>query len=141
MFDKNADPNLFTHNSQMSALHIAACRMYPAIIELLLMNKRTKIDILSPLHGTPLHLACLVGSVKIVQQLLLNGACINVVNSKNRLPRDLTTNQRILYLIDKNEKRLETSFHTNGNDLDEMSFSTDGLTSQSFSKDIVENNS
>ena len=45
MFDKNADPNLFTHNSQMAALHIAACRMYPAIIELILMSKRAKIDI------------------------------------------------------------------------------------------------
>ena len=122
----------------MAALHIAACRMYPAIIELILMNKRARIDIFSPLHGTPLHLACFVGSVKIVQQLLLNGASINVVNSKNRLSRDLTSNQRILYLIDKNEKRLQTSFNTNGNDQEDMSFNADGQMSQSFSRDIVE---
>jgi ankyrin repeat protein len=64
----------------MAALHIAACRMYPAVIELILMNKRAKIDIQSPLHGTPLHIACLVGSVKIVQQLLLNGAGVKVYN-------------------------------------------------------------
>jgi ankyrin repeat protein len=51
----------------MAPLHIAACHMYPAIIELLLLNKKTNIEINSPLHGTPLHVACLVGSVKIVQ--------------------------------------------------------------------------
>ena len=73
-----------------------------------------------------------------MQQLLLNGASINVVNSKNRLPRDLTSNQRILYLIDKNEKRLQTSFNTNGNDQEDMSFNADGQMSQSFSRDIVE---
>ena len=90
------------------------------------MNKRSIIDIFSPLHGTPLHHAFFLGIVKIVQQLLDNGASINVVNSKNRLPRDLTSNQRILYLIDKNEKRLQTSFNTNGNDQEDMSFNADG---------------
>jgi len=93
----------------MAPLHIAACLMYPSIIELLLLNKKTDIEINSPLHGTPLHIACHVGSVKIVQQLLLNGASINAVNSKNKLPRDLTSNQRIQYLIDRQETRLQTS--------------------------------
>jgi len=92
MFERDADPNLLTHNSQMAGLHIAASRMYPAIIELLLLNKRTEIDIYSPLHGTPLHVACMVSSVKIVQQLLLNSASICAVNGKNKLPRDLTNN-------------------------------------------------
>ena len=67
MFEQEANPNLFTHNTKMAPLHIAACHMYPAIIELLLLNKRTDIEISSPLHGTPLHVACQVGSVKIVQ--------------------------------------------------------------------------
>lgn len=66
LFEEQANPNLLTHNTQMAPLHIAACHMYPAIIELLLLNKKTNIEINSPLHGTPLHVACLVGSVKIV---------------------------------------------------------------------------
>lgn len=36
------------------------------IIELLLTYEKTEIDIMSPSHGTPLHLACRGGSVKIV---------------------------------------------------------------------------
>lgn len=66
MFEQQADPNLMTHNTQMAPLHIASCHMYPAIIELLLLNKQTDIEMCSPLHGTALHVACLVGSVKIV---------------------------------------------------------------------------
>jgi ankyrin repeat protein len=76
MFETQADPNLLTHNTQMTALHIAVSRMQPAIIELLLMNKRTDVNRHSPLHGTPLHTACRTGSLKIVQQLLLNKASI-----------------------------------------------------------------
>jgi ankyrin repeat protein len=113
MFDKKADPNLLTHNSQMAPLHIAACRMYPAVIELLLLDSRTNIEIYSPLHGTPLHVACAVGCGKIVQQLLLNNANISALNPKNRIPRELTSNQRILYLIDKSELRLKTLMSNN----------------------------
>lgn len=50
----------------MAPLHIAASRMYPSIIELLLLCKRTNIEVMSSLHGTPLHVACLTSSVKIV---------------------------------------------------------------------------
>ena len=41
IFENEDDPNVFTHNTQMSALHIAASRTQPAIIELLLLCKRT----------------------------------------------------------------------------------------------------
>ena len=66
MFEKNADPNLLTHNTTMAALHIAAVRMYPAMVELLLFNKRTDIEVFSPIHGTPLHLACATDNIKVV---------------------------------------------------------------------------
>jgi len=61
MFENAADPNVLTHNTQMAALHLAVTRMQPAIIELLLLNQKTNIDVMSPLHGTPLHTACNIG--------------------------------------------------------------------------------
>mmetsp|Transcript_17984 Transcript_17984/g.12917 ORF Transcript_17984/g.12917 Transcript_17984/m.12917 type:complete len:131 (+) Transcript_17984:327-719(+) len=89
----------------MGALHIAVSRTQPAVIELLLMNSEIDIDLLSPLHGTPLHTACRGSSVKIVQQLLLSNANINIKNAKNKTPKEVTKNQRIIYLIEKYEKR------------------------------------
>jgi ankyrin repeat protein len=50
----------------MSALHIAVQMKASEVIELLLTNEKTEIDIMSNIHGTPLHLACRGGSVKIV---------------------------------------------------------------------------
>lgn len=50
----------------MSSLHIAVQMKASEVIELLLTNERTEIDIMSSFHGTPLHLACRGGSVKIV---------------------------------------------------------------------------
>ena len=38
------------------------------------MCPQTQINLISELHGTPLHTACKSGSLKIVQQLLLNNA-------------------------------------------------------------------
>lgn len=45
LFEESSDPNLLTHNSQMAPLHIAVSRMYPTIIELLLLCKRTNIEV------------------------------------------------------------------------------------------------
>lgn len=103
----------------MSPLHIAVSRMQPAIIELLLMNKKTDVNIHSPLHGTPLHTACRTGSLKIVQQLLLNKANIaatceviqfvdGVRASKQVTPKEVTKDKRIIRLIEKYEQRLKT---------------------------------
>ena len=78
LFENEDDPNVLTHNTQMSALHIAVSRTQPAIIEMLLLCKRTQINLMSPLHGTPLHTACKAGHVKVVQQLLLFGANITL---------------------------------------------------------------
>lgn len=67
----------------------------------------------------------------------MSGASINVVNAKNRLARDLTNNQRILYLIERNEKTLQTSLDTNGNDEDKMTFNnSESFSSQSFESSL-----
>lgn len=67
IFDAKADPNLLTKETQMSALHLAVSIQQAEMIELLLTSDRTNIDLMSELHGTPLHVACKGGSVKIVQ--------------------------------------------------------------------------
>ena len=60
---------------------------------------------MSSLHGTPLHLACKIGNLKIVQRLLINGADITLKSQKNqKLAKDSTDNQRVKYLIEKYEK-------------------------------------
>lgn len=37
LFEGDSDPTLFTHNTQMSALHLAVSRGQPGIVELLLL--------------------------------------------------------------------------------------------------------
>ena len=41
LFKTQVDPNVLTHNTQMAALHIAVSRLQPAVVELLLLCKRT----------------------------------------------------------------------------------------------------
>jgi len=67
MFDCQADPNILSVDTQMTALHMAVQLLFSAIIELCLLNKKTNINLSSPLHGTALHLAARSGSVKTVQ--------------------------------------------------------------------------
>ena len=106
MFDAKADPNKLSEEGQMAPLHQAVQMKASDVIELLLTCDRTEIDVMSPSHGTPLHLACRGGSVKIVQQLLLNNADYTVKNSKGKVPKEVTKNQRIIYLIEKYEKKM-----------------------------------
>lgn len=51
----------------MGALHIAVHLKSTEIIELILTTEKSDINLLSPIHGTPLHVACRGGSVKIIQ--------------------------------------------------------------------------
>lgn len=66
LFDAKVDSNKLTEESQMSALHIAVQMKSSEVIELLLTCEKTDIDIMSSIHGTPLHLACRGGSVRLV---------------------------------------------------------------------------
>lgn len=51
----------------MGALHVAVNLQRPGMIDLTLMSDRTDVNLMSSLHGTPLHLACKIGNLKIVQ--------------------------------------------------------------------------
>lgn len=89
----------------MGVLHVAVNFQRNDLIDLILMSERTDINLMSSLHGTPLHLACRIGNLKIVQQLLINGADIFLKSLKNgKLAKDCTDNQRIVFLIEKYEK-------------------------------------
>ena len=50
----------------LAPLHIAAQNLCPQLIEVLLMHPKTDIELTSAQHGTVLHVACAVSSVKIV---------------------------------------------------------------------------
>ena len=48
------------------------------MVDLILMSELANINLISPPSGTPLHMASKIGNLKIVQQLLINGADINI---------------------------------------------------------------
>ena len=79
----------------MGALHIAVSRNYPAVVELLLLNRKTDLNLTSPLYGTPLHVAARSDSVKLVQQLLLYGASPASLDCKGLSPIQVTHSKRI----------------------------------------------
>jgi ankyrin repeat protein len=51
----------------MGILHVAVNLQRNDIIDLILMSQRIDINLMSSLHGTPLHLASKIGNIKIVQ--------------------------------------------------------------------------
>jgi ankyrin repeat protein len=62
----------------MGVLHIAVNFQRNDMIDLILMSQTVDINLMSSLHGTPLHLACKAGNLKIVQRLLIHGADITL---------------------------------------------------------------
>ena len=89
----------------MGVLHVAVNLMRNDMIALILMSERTDVNLMSSLHGTPLHMAAILGDLKMVQQLLVHGADFTLRSQKNgKLAKDSTDNQRVVYLIEKYEK-------------------------------------
>lgn len=88
----------------MGVLHVAVSYQRNDLIDLIMLSERADINLDSSLHGTPLHLACKFGNLKIVQKLLINGADITKKSAKGKLAKDMTDNQRIVFLIEKYEK-------------------------------------
>ena len=50
-------------------------------------------------------MACRLDEMQIVQRLLLSGADFTIRSAKNKVAKEVTKNQRIVYLIEKYEKR------------------------------------
>ena len=75
----------------MGVLHVAVNFQRNDMVDLIMMSEKADINLMSPLHGTPLHMACKIGNLKIVQQLLINGADITLI-MKGKLAKDNTAN-------------------------------------------------
>ena len=116
----------------MGVLHVAVNYQRHDLIDLILMAEATNVNLNSNLHGTPLHLACKIGNLKIVQQLLISGADFSIKSQKNgKLAKDCTDNQRIVFLIEKYEKlrALELTIGDDSNSSDELMSNDDRSTS------------
>ena len=50
------------------------------------------INAISEEFGTPLHVACKISNIKIVQKLILIGANIEIVDSKGKSAKNITDN-------------------------------------------------
>lgn len=90
----------------MGVLHLAIANQRMEMIDLIMMScEHADINLLSPSAGTPLHVACKTGNLKIVQKLILSGADILIKHPATGLvARETTNNQRIIFLLEKYEK-------------------------------------
>lgn len=68
----------------MSILHEAIYYNRRELVDFILMSsKSVDVNLMSPTYGNPLHIACKVGNIKVVQKLVLSGT--------NIVAPDLTT--------------------------------------------------
>ena len=107
LFDAKVDPNLLTIDTQLAALHIACQLKDLDIIDILLQCDKLDVNLCAPQKNgeTALHMACRLDEMQIVQRLLLSGADFTIRSAKNKVAKEVTKNQRIVYLIEKYEKR------------------------------------
>jgi hypothetical protein len=92
--------------SEMSALHVAIQLGTKVMVDLVMAyGNGVDINLVSPAAGTPLHLACKTGNLKIVQKLVFAGADTMIRHPQTGLlARESTNNQRIIFLLEKYEK-------------------------------------
>jgi ankyrin repeat protein len=68
----------------MSILHMAIAKERLDLLDLILVHANgIDINVMSPTHGTPLHVASRTGNIKIVQRLVVSGANIYIAEAKN----------------------------------------------------------
>lgn len=89
-----------------TALQIAALAGNVKIVETLLKDPRTKIN-LSTDKGTALHCACRSENIYIAQMLLLNKADFRQRDCFGKLAKEVTNEPRIVSLIERYERMVE----------------------------------
>lgn len=82
-------------------LHLACIKGHINIVRILLFLKEIDVNILQEKDGTPLHIACKKNDMQIVSILVSFKANLNLKNSDNKLPIDLTTDDNIKKIIKK----------------------------------------
>ena len=63
-----------------------------------------ELNLTSPSIGTPLHVACIQGNIKVVQKLILSGVDISLRDHNQKLAKECTENHKIVFLLEKYEK-------------------------------------
>ena len=109
------DPNILTKDG-WTALHIATLSGNSEIVESLLKDPRTQIDLATD-KGTALHCACYKGSIHIVKMLLLNRANFLTRDCFGKLAKEVTSDSRIVSLFERYEKMSNSPDHKEKSDL------------------------
>lgn len=86
-------------------LEIAIQSEFSEIVNLLLSDKRTQINVVNaPERGSALHLAAKSNYLPICQVLLLKGIDLGIKDENGKLAKQVTSNLRIMDLIEKYEE-------------------------------------
>ena len=82
-------------------LHLACLKGHINVIKILLFLKDIDVNIKSEKEGTPLHIACEKNNMQIVSILVSYKADLNIRNSKDKLPIELTKDENIKKILKK----------------------------------------
>jgi len=99
----NPSPELINGltNDGYTPLHFACIKGHINVVRILLFLNEINVNILHEKDGTPLHIACKKNDMQIVSILVSFKANLNIKNSKNQLPIDLTTDDNIKKILKK----------------------------------------
>ena len=88
-------------NDGYTPLHLACIKGHINIVRILLFLKEIDVNIVNKKDGTALHIACKKNNMQIVSILVSFKADLNIKDSKNKLPIDLTTDENIKKILKK----------------------------------------
>ena len=88
-------------NDGYTPLHLACTKGHINIVRILLFLKEIDVNVNHDKDGTPLHIACKKNDMQIVSILVSFKADLNIKNSQNKLPIDLTTDENIKKILKK----------------------------------------
>ena len=77
----------------MRALHFAASGGHEDIVQLLTKDYSADLNVMNDVNDTPLHCACRMGQINIVDVLLKRKALVNIQNAKGMTPLHDTASQ------------------------------------------------
>ena len=100
----NPSPQLInglTIKEKYTPLHLACLKGHINIVRILLFLKDIEVNIQSEKEGTPLHIACQKNNMQIVSILVSFKADLNLRNSNQKLPIELTTDENIRKILKK----------------------------------------
>lgn len=113
LIERGIDINITNTIRKHCALHIASVRGYLDVVQNILRQDNTILDMKSYIHGyTPLHIACLNGHVEICEILINNGANITEKTNtgKSLLQLAFHKSKVMSFLLSSNENEMSKQF-------------------------------